>query len=88
MTSKKAKYKDYESAVQRLEEITEQLESGESGLEQAIELYTEGLEIAQFCDKKLGEAEKKIKIITEKSGQFVEKEFDAEDEEDEDEEEE
>lgn len=88
MTSKKAKYKDYESAVQRLEEITEQLESGESGLEQAIELYTEGLEIAQFCDKKLGEAEKKIKIITEKSGQFVEKEFDTADDEDEDDEEE
>lgn len=88
MTTKKPKYKDYESAVQRLEEITEQLESGEPGLEQAIELYTEGLEIAQFCDKKLGEAEKKIKIITEKSGQFVEKEFDALDDEEEDEEEE
>ena len=88
MTSKKARYKDYESAVQRLEEITEQLESGEPGLEKAIELYTEGLEIAQFCDKKLGEAEKKIKIITEKSGQFVEREFDAPDDEDEDEEEE
>jgi exodeoxyribonuclease VII small subunit len=89
MTGKKQKYKDYESAVQRLEEITEQLESGEPGLEQAIELYTEGLEIAQFCDKKLTEAEKKIKIITEKSGQYVEEDFDtSEDEEDDEEEEE
>ena len=83
MTGKTRKYKDYESAIERLEQITEQLESGEAGLEQAIELYTEGLEIAQFCDKKLTEAENKIKIITEKSGQLVEEGFEAADEADE-----
>jgi exodeoxyribonuclease VII small subunit len=67
MTAKK-KYTDYESAMNRLQEITEALESGETKLEQAIELYTEGLEIAKFCEEKLAEAEKKIKVILEKNG--------------------
>ena len=69
------KYKDYESALERLEEITDQLESGEPKLEEAIRLYTEGLEIAGFCDGKLKEAEKKIKIITEKNGVATETDF-------------
>jgi exodeoxyribonuclease VII small subunit len=68
-------YKDYESAMARLQEITSKLESGEAKLEEAIDLYTEGLEIAHFCDTKLTEAEKKIKIITERNGQFEEEEF-------------
>ena len=71
----KKKYKDYESALQRLEEITEQLESGEPRLEEAISLYTEGVEIAGFCDRKLADAEKKIKIISEKDGLITEEEF-------------
>ena len=70
------KYKDYESAMTRLEEITEQLESGEPKLEDAIKLYTEGLEIARFCNEKLNEADAKIKIIAEQAGQLEEEDFD------------
>jgi exodeoxyribonuclease VII small subunit len=73
------KYKDYESAMERLEAITQQLESGEAKLEDAISLYTEGLEIARFCDGKLNEAEEKIKVITEKDGLVTETSFDQED---------
>ena len=74
MTTRK-KPKDFESAVERLEEITDKLEAGDVSLEESIKLYTEGLEIAGVCDKKLAEAEKKIKIIQEKSGSPVEEEF-------------
>ena len=76
----KAKYKDYESAMERLEVITEQLEAGEPTLEEAIKLYTEGLEIAKLCNDKLNEADKKIKIISEKNGLLEEEEFDEGDE--------
>lgn len=79
MMTQKKKFKDFESALNRLEEITELLESGDNSLEQSIEYYTEGLEIAKFCTEKLSEAEKKIKIITEKRGSLVEEEFDSED---------
>jgi exodeoxyribonuclease VII small subunit len=70
------KYKDYEAAMTRLEEITEQLEAGTPKLEEAIKLYTEGLEIARYCHEKLAEAEEKIKIIAEKNGRLVEEPFD------------
>ena len=75
MTAKK-NYKDYESAMERLEEITEQLESGEPKLEEAIALYSEGLEIAKFCNARLSEADEKIKVIVENNGLFEEEEFD------------
>lgn len=78
MTAKK-KYKDYEAAMERLEEITEELESGESKLEEAIKLYTEGLEIAKFCNARLSEADEKIKVIVENNGLFEEEDFDGED---------
>ncbi|MEW6412163.1 MAG: exodeoxyribonuclease VII small subunit [Candidatus Zixiibacteriota bacterium] len=76
MTAKK-KYKDFESALARLEEITDLLESGDQSLEDSIDIYTEGLEIARFCNEKLSEAGQKIKMITEKDGAIVEEEFDA-----------
>jgi exodeoxyribonuclease VII small subunit len=80
MTTPK-KYKDYEAAMTRLEEITEQLEAGTPKLEEAIKLYTEGLEIARYCHEKLAEAEEKIKIIAEKDGRLVEEDFEGEEEE-------
>ncbi len=82
------KFKDYESAIGRLEEITTALEAGDTKLEEAIDLYTEGLEIAKFCDQKLADAEKKIKIISEKNGLLEEQEFESDETEDEDEEDE
>ena len=78
------KYKDFESALARLEEITELMESEEAALEQSIDLYTEGLEITKFCNQKLSEAEKKIKIIAEKAGVTVEEDFETDLPEDED----
>lgn len=74
MTTKK-KYKDFESALVRLEEITDLLESGEKSLEESIDYYTEGLEIAKFCNERLAEAEKKIKVITDQKGTLVEQDF-------------
>lgn len=78
MTAQK-KYKDYESALERLEIITDELENGEKSLEDSITLYTEGLEIAKFCNGKLEEAEKKVKIIREENGQLLETNFESED---------
>ena len=71
MTPKK-KYKNFEEAIARLEEITELLESGNVSLEDSLKLYSESLEISDFCYKKLTEAEKKIKIISEKDNKMTE----------------
>lgn len=76
MTVKK-KENDFESAIERLEEITELLENGEATLEESINLYTEGLDLANLCNKKLMEAEKKIKQICEKNGVLSEVEMEV-----------
>jgi exodeoxyribonuclease VII small subunit len=81
MTTKK-KYKDFEAALARLEELTELLESGEKSLEESISFYTEGLEIAKFCSDRLSEAEKKIKVIADRRGVLVEEDFEGGDEDD------
>ena len=73
----KKKYTDFESAMNRLQELTATLESGEAKLEDAIDLYTEGLEIVKFCNQKLADAEKKNKLITEQNGQTVETDFEG-----------
>ena len=78
--AQKKKFKDFESAMARLEEITDQLESGEKKLEESIALYTEGVEIATFCNKKISEAEKKITKLKEQNKELIEVPFDEEDE--------
>lgn len=77
MTPTKKQPKDFESALERLEEITTALESGEVALEESIKLYTEGVELAKLCEKKLGEAEKKVKIIVRENGVDAETEFES-----------
>ncbi len=71
----KKKYQDFESALEKLEEITTLLESGETSLEESMSLYTQGVEIAKYCNEKLAEAEKKIKIIREQDGVLSEQKF-------------
>ena len=79
MTPGKKKPKDFESAIGRLEQITELMESGESSLEDSISLYTEGIELARFCNKQLSDTEEKIKMIAEENGLFTEVPFERED---------
>ena len=72
----KTKHKSFEAALNRLEEITEALESGEKTLEESIELYSEGLAIAKECHERLNQAEQKIKLVVQKDGAFPEVDFD------------
>ncbi len=74
MTAKK-KIEDFESAISRLEEITDKLESGDIKLEESMALYNEGVEIAKYCNNKLSDAEKKIKIIKEQNQGLIETSF-------------
>lgn len=52
-----------EDLIIRLEDITRHIENPETGLENSINLYEEGLTIADTCKKRLQEARKRIEII-------------------------
>lgn len=54
----------FEQAMARLEEIVRLLESGELSLDETVRLYEEGQKLRQFCEQKLNDAEKRIKMVT------------------------
>jgi len=58
----------FEEAMEKLEEIVEQLERGDVPLEKAIELFQEGMALSQLCGGKLEQAEKKIEMLMEQEG--------------------
>lgn len=58
------KVQTFEQAMNRLEEISQALESGEISLEQSIKLLDEGNKLIEFCQSKLNEAEKKIQKLS------------------------
>ena len=53
----------FEEAVKRLEAIVEAMESQDLPLEQLLARYEEGSKLAQVCQAKLSEAERKIQQL-------------------------
>ena len=56
----KRKEETFEDNLNRLQEISELLESDELGLEESIKLYEEGIKLSKICYSKLETAELKI----------------------------
>jgi exodeoxyribonuclease VII small subunit len=60
-----AKTGSYESAVERLEEIIDRLDSGQAGLRETLDLCSEGRELVTYCAAELeavGEGLKELKL--------------------------
>ena len=56
-----------EQAMERLETLVREMESGQLPLEQLISSYEEGVKLASQCQEKLDAAAKKIQVITKNS---------------------
>ena len=69
--------KTFESALSRLEQITEELEDGELNLENSLKKFDEGIKLAGFCTEQLSEARAKVEILLEKDGKFEAIPFDG-----------
>lgn len=67
---------NFEAAMDRLEAIVEQMESGKMMLEELIVRYEEGMKLVKICQERLTSAEQRIEIITRNhAGKGVVKEF-------------
>ena len=55
----------YEASLKRLEEIVQRLERGDVSLEESIELFREGSDLAASCKKTLEDAKLRVKTISE-----------------------
>jgi exodeoxyribonuclease VII small subunit len=71
---------DFEQSLERLEELVEQMESGELNLEDMIKHFEEGSKLVEVCTKKLNEVEQKIEKLVKKDGALKEVPFATDDE--------
>lgn len=72
--------KSFEESLERIEEITRELEEGDIGLEASLKRFEEGIKLIDFCNQRLDEAQKKIQILTRKGDQLVRTPQDPDDE--------
>jgi exodeoxyribonuclease VII small subunit len=64
MARKETSGQSYEAALEDIERIVEQLESGELSLEDSLAVFEKGVGLTKYCYQKLDEVEKKIEILT------------------------
>ena len=66
---------NFEQAIEELETIAKELESGELNLDDSIKKFEDGMKLSKKCTEYLEEAEKRINILIEKDGQLSEENF-------------
>ena len=67
--------KNFESALKRLEHISDLLENEDTPLEESIKLFEEGIELKEYCEEKLKSAKIKIDKIVKKNKSLSSTEF-------------
>jgi exodeoxyribonuclease VII small subunit len=88
MTTKKADKKpanaeegpepSFERALERLEKIVSEMESGTMSLEEMIGRFEEGQGLIRICTKKLNEVERKIEVLVKKGDDVTAEPFEEE----------
>lgn len=60
--------KNFETSLQQLEKIVSKMESGELGLEQSLQQFEQGIQLAKACQDTLANAELRVEKLIEKNG--------------------
>ncbi|MFZ5775593.1 MAG: exodeoxyribonuclease VII small subunit [Thermodesulfobacteriota bacterium] len=60
--------KSFEEALASLEQIAGELENGELSLEKSLKRFEEGVRLAEFCSRRLDEAQQKVDLLLKKDG--------------------
>ena len=69
----------FEDALQRLEEIVEELEAGELSLDASLARFEEGVKLTRLCRNKLDQAQRKVEILLkDENGELQRAPFDEE----------
>lgn len=63
-----AKELKFEEMMKKLEEIVNELETGNMPLEKSLEKYEEGIKLIQACRKRLDETKRKVEVLIKKDG--------------------
>jgi len=68
MTKKKSSSL-FESSMEELEKLVEQMEQGDISLEESLKAFERGIKLTRTCQQALQDAEQKVQILLEKNGQ-------------------
>ncbi len=71
------KKKSFEESLAKLEQITEELEGGDLSLEESLKYFDEGVKLAEQCNSKLNDAQKKVEILLKKKGRLEPEPFEG-----------
>lgn len=73
MTEKKKAEEEqsFEEALSKLEQIVEEMDSGELDLDKMVNRFEEGSKLIKTCTAKLNEVEQKIEKLVKKDGEIV-----------------
>ena len=72
---KKDKKLNFGESIKKLENIVDQLESGEIDLEKSVELYEKSMILKNNCEEKLKKVELQIKKIKIENNQIKKEDF-------------
>lgn len=76
MEKKDSQELKFEEAIADLEQVVEQLESGDLSLEDSLAAFEKGVGLVRCCNQKLSEVEKKVELLVkDKQGQLQLKAF-------------
>jgi exodeoxyribonuclease VII small subunit len=76
MTKRDSQQLKFEAAIEDLEQVVEQLESGDLSLEDSLAAFEKGVGLVRYCSQKLSEVEKKVELLVkDKEGQLQLKAF-------------
>ncbi|TVZ40137.1 exodeoxyribonuclease VII small subunit [Alteromonadaceae bacterium 2753L.S.0a.02] len=74
----KQKTLDFEASLEHLEELIEQLESGELSLEESLKTFEQGIKLTRQCQQALKAAEQKVAVLMKQDdGEMTETSFEA-----------
>ena len=73
--TKVIKKESFEPLLEKLEGIVRELETGEKGLEDSLELFEKGLNLAKTLSQRLHEAKQKVEVLTKEGGKLDRKDF-------------
>ena len=68
----------FETSLEKLEKLVEQMEDGDLTLEDSLKNFEEGIRLTRECQQALAAAEQKVKLLIEENGQVTASDFEAE----------
>jgi len=67
----------FEQSLEELEQLVEDMESGDLSLEESLASFEKGIKLTRECQKALTEAEQKVELLIQQGSQLETQAFDT-----------